>query len=238
MKKMVLFDLDGTLLPMDQDDFANAYFSRLANYMFPFGYDPKQIIACVWKGTKAMVQNNGQQTNEEVFWNVFNEAIGKDVSEDMDRFMTFYREEFPKTITHTTPNPKAKEVVNHVKNMGYRVALATNPIFPRVATEERVRWTGLQVDDFEHVTTYENSVYCKPNLDYYKELCSCLNVLPEECIMVGNDVSEDGVARELGIDVYIIQDCLMNPKEEDLSSYPIGTFSDFLTWLNEKEYES
>ena len=41
MIKTVLFDLDGTLLPMDQDNFVKAYFKNLAIKLAPHGYDPQ-----------------------------------------------------------------------------------------------------------------------------------------------------------------------------------------------------
>ena len=41
MIKTILFDLDGTLLPMDQDAFTKAYFKSLSEYLLPFGYEPK-----------------------------------------------------------------------------------------------------------------------------------------------------------------------------------------------------
>ena len=43
MLKTVLFDLDGTLLPMDQDRFVHAYMSELASYMLPYGYQPRLL---------------------------------------------------------------------------------------------------------------------------------------------------------------------------------------------------
>ena len=42
--KTILFDLDGTLLPMDQEAFVNAYTKLLAMYMVPYGYDPQLLI--------------------------------------------------------------------------------------------------------------------------------------------------------------------------------------------------
>ena len=40
----VLFDLDGTLLPMDQEVFVKDYFGRIAAKVAPAGYDPKRLI--------------------------------------------------------------------------------------------------------------------------------------------------------------------------------------------------
>ena len=41
----VFFDLDGTLLPMDQDVFVKTYFSYLVKKMAPYGYEPKKLIS-------------------------------------------------------------------------------------------------------------------------------------------------------------------------------------------------
>ena len=40
--KMILFDLDGTLLPMDQNHFVKTYFGALAKKLAPLGYDPEK----------------------------------------------------------------------------------------------------------------------------------------------------------------------------------------------------
>ena len=45
--KAVLFDLDGTLLPMDQDEFITTYFNRISEHMAPYGYEPKELISAI-----------------------------------------------------------------------------------------------------------------------------------------------------------------------------------------------
>ena len=109
--------------------------------------------------------------------------------------------------------------------------LATNPLFPAIATESRIRWAGLNKDDFELYTTYENSCFCKPNLDYYREILSRLGLQPEECLMVGNDVGDDMVARELGMQVFLLTDCLINKTNADLSQYPHGGFDELMAYI-------
>lgn len=52
--------------------------------------------------------------------------------------------------------------MRELKRRGFGVALATNPIFPSVATESRIRWAGLEPEEFALYTTYENTAYCKP----------------------------------------------------------------------------
>ncbi len=228
----VLFDLDGTLLPMDQDEFTKAYFSRLAGKLAPLGYEPKQLVEAIWAGTAAMVKNDGTKTNEEAFWAVFTGIYGDRVLTDKPVFDAFYKKEFLEAKEACGFNPKAAETVRWLQNSGFRVALATNPIFPAVATQARIRWAGLEPSDFEICTTYENSSFCKPNTNYYRQILQQLQVQPEECLMVGNDVVEDMVARELGLSVFLLTDCLLNKRGEDIDTFPHGSFPELMAFLN------
>ena len=106
--------------------------------------------------------------------------------------------------------------------------LATNPIFPQVATYSRIRWAGLDPDDFTFITTYENSSYCKPNVEYYREIVEKMNLDPHQCLMIGNDVEEDMVSANLGMDSYLVTNCLINSKNKDLSNYQKGSMNDLL----------
>ena len=229
--KTVLFDLDGTLLPMDQDIFVRAYMGGLAKKMAPLGYDPKGLIEGIWKGTAAMVKNDGSQTNEELFWQVFSGLMGKDCRADEPVFEEFYRVEFQQVRDVCGYDYRAAEVISFLKSRGCRVALATNPLFPAIATQSRARWAGLEPDDFALVTTYENSRHCKPNPDYYRAILECLGESAENCIMVGNDVDEDLVAAELGMQVFLLTDCVINKHEKDVSAVPQGSFPELLEFL-------
>lgn len=224
MIKTVLFDLDGTLLPMDQDDFINAYFKYLAEKLLPYGYEPQKLMGCIWKGTEAMVRNDGSCTNEEAFWSTFARIYGEGAREDEPVFDAFYRNEFNKVAEVCGYQPMASQIIGELKAGGYRVALATNPIFPQVATFSRIRWAGLKPEDFEWITTYENSCYCKPEPRYYIEVTEKLGCKPDECLMIGNDVTEDMVAETVGMRVFLLTDCLINKEEKELSLYPHGGF--------------
>lgn len=227
----ILFDLDGTLLPMDQDQFIKYYFGMLAKKLAPHGYDPDKLIEGIWTGTGAMVKNDGSVSNEDAFWNCFNQVMGRNAREDEPLFRHFYENEFCAAKAACGFNPKAAETVLAIKNLGFRVALATNPIFPAIATENRTRWAGLDVRDFECFTTYENSCHCKPNPAYYLDVCSTLGVDPRECVMVGNDAIEDTAAEKLGIRVFLLTDCLINKDGRNISHYPQGSFDDLLNFI-------
>ena len=227
----VLFDLDGTLLPMDMNVFIKAYFGGLARRLAPHGYEPQRLVDAIWQGTAAMVKNNGEVPNEERFWQGFEAAYGKLARQDEELFAAFYREDFDKVRTSCGYTPAAREVIDTVKACGLRTALATNPIFPAMATERRIAWAGLSTSDFELYTTYENSRFCKPNPNYYRDVMQTLGVSPEECLMVGNDVGEDMIAETLGCRVFLLTDCIINPKNADISVYPHGSFDELIAFI-------
>ena len=235
--KAVLFDLDGTLLPMDQDVFIKAYFGGLVKALTPHGYDPTTLVNAIWNGTANMIKNDGKRTNEQAFWEAFSSIYGERAKEDEPYFDAFYisPDGFDKVRDVLGYTERAKEIIALVKSLGLKAVLATNPVFPAIATRKRISWAGLNLEDFELYTTYENSSFCKPNIAYYKEILKKLNLAPEECLMVGNDVGDDMVAEKLGMKVFLLTDCLINKTERCVSDFPSGSFdklADFIKSLD------
>ncbi|MDE6402010.1 MAG: HAD family hydrolase [Clostridiales bacterium] len=165
--KTVLFDLDGTLLPMEQDVFTKAYFGALSKKLAPQGYEPKTLISAVSKSVDAMVANDGKDTNENVFWHVFADILGERVLDDKKYFDEFYKVEFNGLKAMSGFNEKAGATVKAVKARGCKVVVATNPVFPITAQENRLRFAGVDLRDVDYITSYENSHFCKPNTRYY-----------------------------------------------------------------------
>ncbi len=231
--KAVFFDLDGTLLPMDQDDFIKAYLGGLIKTLAPLGYDPEAIGNALWASTRAMIRNDGRVSNEERFWQSFCQILGDEVRGEEERLNEFYRGEFQLIKNVCGYTPKAREIIDRVKASGVTVVLATSPLFPRIATESRIRWAGLEPDDFAYITTYENSRYAKPSPYYYTELLDKMGFTPQECVMIGNDVGDDMVANDLGMQVFLLTDCLINRQEKDINNYRHGGFDDLIKYMEE-----
>ena len=109
MMKAVFFDLDGTLLPMDQDEFTRGYFKLLAKKLAPHGNEPEPFIRAIWHGTKAMVQNDGSQSNEAAFWDDFAAIYGEAARKDEALFLEFYTVDCPHARKLCGSHPKAAE---------------------------------------------------------------------------------------------------------------------------------
>lgn len=232
MLTTVFFDLDGTLLPMELDSFLESYFDLLIKKLAAHGYDAEAATNGMWESLFAMLNNDGSRTNEEAFWARFSQEVGKDARRDMPVFLDFYEKEFHETKAACGFDPKAVQTLADVKARGLRVVLATNPLYPAVATQNRIRWAGFQPEDFELYTTYEDTRHCKPNPAYYQDILDKLGLTAEECLMVGNDAIEDTAAEKAGIKVFLLPKYLVNRHNVDISSYPQGDFDDLLNYID------
>ncbi len=226
MIKTVMFDLDGTLLPFVQDEFIKLYFGGLCKKLAPLGYDSDKLVKVVWKGTEAMIKNDGSRSNRDAFWDVFRAAFHglPDVEPLCDKF---YTEEFDKVRACLKYVPDHKPMIERLKSAGLDVVLATNPIFPMCAQETRMAWCGLEHGDFLYVTSYENSSYCKPNTKYFIELLGKINREPSECVMIGNSIREDILSVEpLGFKSFFVNEFPENPEGLDVSGFNRGSIAD------------
>lgn len=241
MKKVILFDLDGTLLPMDQDKFTKAYFYALLKKLAELGLPSQSeeertaLAKAVWSGTYAMMNNDGSCTNEERFFLDFSTVLNIDISHLKPQLDGFYKDEFNEVSVVCDKNPLVPKIISDLKGRGYRLAVATNPLFPLRANEARLSWAGLSLSDFEYCTCYENSRYCKPKLEYYRKILDILGVSAADCLMVGNDVREDMAVKELGMDVFLITDYILNVENRDIDEFPHGSWADFEEYINKTQ---
>lgn len=230
MFKTILFDLDGTLLPMDIKVFLTNYFAKLTCHFTDID-DPSVIQRKVLASTEVMVRDNRpDKTNQDVFMEDFFVRLEQPAERVLPLFENFYNQEFAELICCTSPTPLAKEICQELAEKGYRLVLATNPIFPDVATSHRMRWAGIDNIPWEMVTTYEHCHYCKPNPNYYKEILERIGAKPAETLMVGNDTLEDLVAKKLGIKTYLVTNNLIDHGKSSYDADFEGRLEDFLNY--------
>ena len=224
MIRNIFFDLDGTLLPMrDQNAFVSFYLSILSKKVAPYNIEPKLFVKTIFDGVEAMAKSDGTLTNEDNFFKVFCGIFGEEAINLKPVFLDFYEHEFNEAICTTYQNPELIKLVNDLKDEGYNLVLATSPFFPRIAVYNSIKWAGLDKDYFSHISTYEEYHYVKPNPNYYLELLSKLNIDKDDCIHIGNDVSEDYLAAsKAGIKTFLLTDCEINAKNVDTSDFNKG----------------
>lgn len=234
MYKNFLFDLDGTLLPMDMKYFVELYVAAFCKCMAPVTkIESKPLMDSIWASVAQMARNDGDRLNETVFWRTMNSRCKRDMRVFSDNFDSFYRGEFSVCRAATKVQPLSRITVDFIKQHGGNIIVATNPVFPKSATYTRINWAGLNPNDFSYITTYDNSSACKPNLNYFEEICSVCGIHPEESLMIGNDVDEDMISSRLGFDTFLVTDCLINRSDKSLSLFRHGDFEDLFDFIQD-----
>lgn len=231
MINTILFDLDGTLLPMDLKVFEKVYFGSLAKH-FTDKHDLQGFIELIWGATKAMVANTEHRTNEDVFMESLRLSVQEQLDEYKARFAHFYQTDFDAVRMAVSKNEDVLQAVKILKDKGYTLVLATNPLFPRLAIQKRINWAGLNIEDFSYITSFEENHYCKPQPKFYQEVLSDIGKKPAECLMVGNDTYEDLIAGKLNIATYLIEDHAIH-REHALQPTYQGTYKDFLAFVDQ-----
>ena len=50
--------------------------------------------------------------------------------------------------------------------------------------------------------------------------------------MIGNDTEDDMIAQTVGMQVFLLTDCLVNRKNKDVDAYPHGSLDHLLRYLD------
>ncbi|HHW27160.1 MAG TPA: HAD family hydrolase [Firmicutes bacterium] len=205
MSRTVLFDLDGTLLNLDIEEFLRHYM-RLVGAYFSHVAPPEKFTRAIWASTNAMIANlDPSLTNHEAFAAHFEPLVGRPWEEMWPGFMDFYVKEFPRLRGLSKEDGVAFRVLSQCSRSGWNLILATNPIFPEIAIRERLRWCDAHEIPWKFITHIDNMHFCKPHLQYYEEIVRVCGLDPSRCVMVGNDVQEDMVAKSLGMKTYLVE---------------------------------
>ncbi len=202
--KAILFDLDGTLLEINLDLFISNYLKLLAQSVAHI-ISPKKFIAKILKASKAVEENDGRKTNIEIYIDAFFPIEGHSREEIEPFFDNFYEKNFSKLRQYTRRKPEARTVVQTAFDKGYVVVIATNPLLPLTAIEQRLEWAGVVDFPYRLITTIENSRATKSptNLHYYEQILKTIGYTAESCLMVG-DEAKDMIAGQLGMQTFLI----------------------------------
>jgi HAD superfamily hydrolase (TIGR01549 family) len=200
--KAILFDLDGTLIDVNLKLFIPGYLKLLANFLSHL-IPKRKVIPKLLKSSEAINRNNGKKTNEELFFETFFPFDGYSKEDVQPLLDEFYEKEFKKLRQFTTKKPEARSLIQTVFNKGFDVVIATTPVLPLTAIQQRLDWAGVADFPYNLITSVENTCATKPNLIYYRQILQYLGQSPENCLMVG-DEDKDMVAAKIGCQTFLV----------------------------------
>lgn len=205
MSLTMLFDLDDTLLETKLETFVPAYFQALSQHLEKRVL-PTVMLRALIHSTNLMNESaDPTRTLQEVFNADFYRQLGMPKETLIDDLDEFYEEVFPTLGAHTRPRPEAVPLIRWAFECGFRVAIATDPLFPPKATHHRLRWAGFDPEQFELVSTLEDFHFTKTYPAYFAEVLGRLGWPDGPALMVGNDLQRDLIpANQLGLKTYWI----------------------------------
>jgi FMN phosphatase YigB (HAD superfamily) len=230
MTLTLLLDLDDTLLETNMGAFIPAYFQALSKHLAEYVQSEKMLPALM-KGTELMLASEDPtHTLQEVFEAYFYPKLGIPKEQINHVIEQFYDEVFPSIGSVTKKREGAVELVNWAFSKGYRVAVATDPLFPRKAVYHRIRWAGLDPERFELVSSFETFHFTKSHPAYYAEVLGQLGWPNEPVLMVGNDAERDlKPAQSLGLKTYHVNEVSASGSGPEAAGS--GKLSDLRFWL-------
>jgi FMN phosphatase YigB (HAD superfamily) len=243
MIKAILLDLDHTLLGNPTDQFVRSYLTLLGEFLGErLGIAPT-IARGLVVGVAAVARSDDpRRTNAETFYAAFDPLLAQTgiPRKAFDPVVQeFYRDVYPQLQPLTQKRPGARRLVEWLLERSYKVAIATNPIFPCTAIEQRLAWAGVPVDEIELalVTTLENMHYAKPQPAYYEEVLARVGVLADEAIMVGDDWTNDIVpAWQAGLNTFwVCEDCDIDADQPVLPD-GCGSLADFACRVQDENW--
>lgn len=232
MKKLIMTDLDCTLLTMNQDLYIKKYIEEIVKLFNDNGYDGKKIAKATMNASMMMLKNDGSRTNKDAFEESFKAVVGEHADKVIDIFPQVYGDRYENIKCITQVNPYAQEIVKLMREKAQYVVVATQPMFPKEAVIKRLSWTNLKADDFDYLTIYDESSYSKPNPAYYQEIMDRFSATPQDTLMIGNDVNEDILpCKKIGVDTFLVLDGLINVQNHDTKNLRQGNYQDLINYL-------
>lgn len=202
--KAVLFDLDGTLLQAEMDEFIPTYIEGLYRHFIDIAQHYTFCTTIREAITALLAGEGGFLNNREFFFAVLGHRLKVDPETFEDRLAQYCADGMASLEAFIHPVPQASQILELCREQGLIVILATNPVFPRPLVDARLAWGGIGDFPFDLVTSLENTRYCKPDPRYFKDLLDHFGLDPAEAVMVGNDTEHDLAARKVGITTFLV----------------------------------
>ena len=211
----LLLDLDGTLIYSGNFLLQLEFISRILPLM-----KKHSGWRAAWRAMKesreVLKTPSTTETNHERMIAIFQKHLGLNRENAEQALLEALLMVFPRLEPHFGEIKGAKDFISWAKKL-YTLTLTTNPVWPIQLVQMRMRWGGIDPDDFSSITTSDRMHACKPWPEYYQETLLQENFRAEDCLLIGNERKMDLPATKVGIAVFLIRPsskritCVMEP---------------------------
>lgn len=226
MIKAVLLDLDNTLLSNPDRAFTVEYL-RLADDFFFKRWQIESFSQLMIQAVKSMTSDaDFTRSNTEIRVQTLLELTDIPLDELQGGLNAFYELDYPKLKNCVKKVEVVNALLDYLNACELAVVIATNPLYPPHAIQQRLHWAGLpsNFEAYAYVSHTDNSHFTKPNPAYYAEIIARVGVEPDETIMVGDSPRNDIYpAQALGLHTFYVND----------DGAGDGTLSDFFHFVRD-----
>lgn len=189
MIKAILLDMDNTLLINPDMAFARAFLEIFEQHFAAAGFE--NATDNFRRAIQAMSREQmGNRSNTQLTLEMLS---GGDIERAKATLDSFYADVYPQLKNCIAAVDGASELIYQLREMGYDLVIATNPIYPETAIRQRMTWAGLPQDEnlYTLITSADNMHFAKPDPAYYAEILGRVGVEPDEVLMVGDSMKND-----------------------------------------------
>lgn len=202
----IMFDLDNTLLRNDGDQFLEEFSSELARYLDPKVPYQRFMEAIMAAGAAMIADQHPDRTNEEVLITTLADLVAVDRDWLFQRYRAFVQGDLGRIGLPWGRIHASRPTVEWALASGYKIVVATSPIYPPGPIMERLRRADLDLEPWDLITTADQMHSVKPHASYYLEAARLIGVDPRRCVMVGDDLYQDMSAARAGFSCYLVSE--------------------------------
>jgi FMN phosphatase YigB (HAD superfamily) len=208
MIKVVLLDLDATLIRVQTEVFVREYVRGLSERLAEaLQLPPERCAQALRSAAQAIGADlDPSCSNRAVFERSLAESLAIPPALLRDIFERAHAVVYPLLAPLVAPEPAALPLLERLLAREIAFAVITNPFFSLEAICQRMVWGNLPLDlPYALITSLDEMHFAKPRPHFYEEVLARIGLEPDQAIMVGDDLYNDiAPAQAVGMHAYWI----------------------------------
>jgi FMN phosphatase YigB (HAD superfamily) len=208
MIRVVLFDLDATLIRVQTETFVREYVRALSAALAEALRLPVARCAqALRSAAQAVVADLDPSCgNRAVFERSLAESLAMPLAPLREVFERAQAAIYPSLAPLIAPEPAALPLLERLLAREVAFAVVTNPVFSLETIRQRMVWGNLPLDlPYALITSLDELHFAKPRPHFYEEVLARIGFEPDQAIMVGDDFQNDiAPAQAVGMHTYWI----------------------------------